>query len=167
MPPPKVYPEGEDEFLLAIQFPDGKTGYVNVTGCCGLKENLYQGSRDASKEYVSLEHPDLIFAREANAKAKKDKIDEEEKRKKEKDRLALNRDKEERSRKAQEALRSRAALPSPKLGMTQQQIVDQSNWGRPIDINRTITATGTREQWVYGNRRYLYFQNGVLTAIQD
>ena len=42
--------------------------------------------------------------------------------------------------------------------------------GKPRDINRTTTAYGVREQWVYGgvgNRRYYYFENGILTTIQD
>jgi hypothetical protein len=30
----------------------------------------------------------------------------------------------------------------------------------------TETASGTREQWVYDHRRYLYFENGRLVAIQ-
>lgn len=40
-------------------------------------------------------------------------------------------------------------------------------WGRPESINKTTTARGTREQWVYGGRNYLYFTNGVLDAIQN
>ena len=38
-------------------------------------------------------------------------------------------------------------------------------WGAPDEINRTTTAFGIREQWVYGDQ-YLYLDNGVLTAIQ-
>jgi len=33
-------------------------------------------------------------------------------------------------------------------------------------INRTTGSYGTHEQWVYGGS-YLYFQNGVLTTIQN
>ena len=40
-------------------------------------------------------------------------------------------------------------------------------WGKPIDVNTTTTARGTREQWVYSGHRYLYFENGILTAISD
>ena len=46
--------------------------------------------------------------------------------------------------------------------------------GRPNDINRTTSAHGTDEQWVYRdswewNSRiiYLYFDNGVLASWQD
>lgn len=42
-------------------------------------------------------------------------------------------------------------------------------WGKPDDINRTIGSWGTHEQWVYGkiNCNYLYFENGILTSIQN
>ncbi len=39
------------------------------------------------------------------------------------------------------------------------------SWGRPNDINKTITAYGTTEQWVYSGN-YLYFSGNKLTAIQ-
>lgn len=42
----------------------------------------------------------------------------------------------------------------------------QSSWGKPERVNRTVTAHGTREQWVYGGGNYLYFRNGVLESIQ-
>lgn len=38
-------------------------------------------------------------------------------------------------------------------------------------INRTTTAAGDQEQWVFGagfgTPKYLYFDDGILTAIQD
>ncbi len=43
----------------------------------------------------------------------------------------------------------------------------KESWGQPNDINRTITEKNTSEQWVYNNGRYLYFDNGILTTIQD
>jgi len=52
-----------------------------------------------------------------------------------------------------------------RIGMTADE-VKQSSWGRPESVNRTITARGTHEQWVYGGS-YLYFDDGVLTAIQN
>lgn len=51
------------------------------------------------------------------------------------------------------------------IGMSRQDALD-SSWGRPERVNTTTTARGTREQWVYG-RSYLYFENGVLTSIQN
>jgi len=40
-------------------------------------------------------------------------------------------------------------------------------WGEPKDINRTTTAYSVTEQWVYGSGQYVYFKNGIVTAIQD
>lgn len=51
------------------------------------------------------------------------------------------------------------------IGMTQQDALD-SSWGRPRKVNRTTTARGEREQWVYDGG-YLYFEGGVLTTIQN
>lgn len=53
-----------------------------------------------------------------------------------------------------------------RIGMTAKQ-VRATQWGDPEHINSTITAHGKREQWVYGAGSYLYFDNGILTAIQQ
>ena len=52
-----------------------------------------------------------------------------------------------------------------KIGWTEDMCV--YSWGKPSDINRTITKYGINEQWVYDDNRYLYFENGKLTSIQD
>jgi hypothetical protein len=52
------------------------------------------------------------------------------------------------------------------IGMTMEEVQD-SSWGKPQSINRSTYSTHTREQWVYGGRNYLYFDNGVLTSIQN
>ena len=52
-----------------------------------------------------------------------------------------------------------------RIGMTQQQVLE-SSWGKPQKVNRTVTSSGTREQWVYGGG-YIYIENGVVTAIQN
>lgn len=52
-----------------------------------------------------------------------------------------------------------------RIGMTAEEVVD-SMWGKPQSINRTIGSWGTHEQWVYGGRNYLYFENGILKSIQ-
>jgi hypothetical protein len=54
----------------------------------------------------------------------------------------------------------------PKIGMTEEQ-VRNSLWGEPIDINRTTTSNGVTEQWVYDGFKYVYFEDGIVTAIQD
>ena len=52
----------------------------------------------------------------------------------------------------------------PRIGMTKDQAA-RSLWRSPDSVNITETSAGTREQWVY-SLGYLYFENGILTAIQ-
>ncbi len=54
------------------------------------------------------------------------------------------------------------------IGMTEERVL-QSSWGKPDSVNRTITANVVHEQWVYESRvrGYLYFDNGILTGIQN
>lgn len=54
----------------------------------------------------------------------------------------------------------------PKIGMNKLE-VQNSSWGSPKKINKTTTAYGVHEQWVYSGYKYLYFDNGILTSIQD
>lgn len=51
------------------------------------------------------------------------------------------------------------------LGMNKEMCT--ASWGEPNDVNRTIINGLTSEQWVYGLGKYLYFKNGLLSAIQD
>jgi hypothetical protein len=50
------------------------------------------------------------------------------------------------------------------IGMTADQ-VRATCWGKPQSVNRTITARGNHEQWVYGSS-YVYLEQGVVTSIQ-
>jgi len=50
-----------------------------------------------------------------------------------------------------------------KIGMTKEMC--KLSWGEPTKINATITSGKKSEQWVY-EKNYLYFSNGILTAIQ-
>jgi hypothetical protein len=52
------------------------------------------------------------------------------------------------------------------IGMTKDAVL-KSSWGKPQKINTTTNSYGTREQWVYGNRNYLYFENDILVSIQN
>ena len=55
-----------------------------------------------------------------------------------------------------------------RIGMTKNMVL--LSWGKPKDINKTITAHAVSEQWVYersdGEMDFLYFENGILAAIQ-
>lgn len=69
-------------------------------------------------------------------------------------------------RKEQEADRKLKRSQGVRIGMTKEEVL-ASSWGRPERVNKTTNAYGTREQWVYGGGNYLYFENGVLTSIQN
>lgn len=65
----------------------------------------------------------------------------------------------------------RARAPNLRIGMTAQEALE-SNWGEPRHINKTVTAHGVREQWVYRDAygswytSYIYLTNGIVTAAQ-
>jgi len=62
--------------------------------------------------------------------------------------------------------KKKAKQEGVRIGMTQQEVLN-SNWGKPEDVNTTTTAYGTSEQWVYDGYKYLYFEDGLLTTIQE
>ena len=72
--------------------------------------------------------------------------------------------------RAQQAEVARAAAEKRRQGVTigmSKEDVLASSWGKPNDVNRSTYAWGTREQWVYGGRNYLYFTNEKLSSIQN
>jgi hypothetical protein len=56
-----------------------------------------------------------------------------------------------------------------RMGMTKKMVKEVL--GEPSDINRTVTAYSTSEQWVYekegSKTEYYYFDNGRLSTWQD
>lgn len=52
-----------------------------------------------------------------------------------------------------------------KVGMKEKQAL--LAWGLPKRVNRTTTARGSSEQWVYESGSYLYLDNGIVSAIQN
>jgi len=54
----------------------------------------------------------------------------------------------------------------PYIGMTSEQ-VKASTWGSPSKINKTTYAWGIHEQWVYYGNRYIYLEDGIVTAISE
>lgn len=64
------------------------------------------------------------------------------------------------SDRAWEAIRNQQVY----VGMTQEMCL--MSWGSPDRVNKTTTAYGTREQWIY-KYGYLYLDDGTLSAIQN
>ncbi|WP_062231516.1 hypothetical protein [Fictibacillus sp. FJAT-27399] len=73
---------------------------------------------------------------------------------------------ESQEKEAEEKAKEEAAKPLPTIGMTKKEVLN-SKWGQPTDVNKTTTANSVTEQWVYPGYKYLYFEDGVLTAIQE
>ncbi|MGP7815564.1 hypothetical protein ACTXGU_00220 [Niallia sp. 01092] len=92
-----------------------------------------------------------------------DKYDEQQEKEREQQRI------EDEKRELAEQAKLRAESPKTvSIGMTKEEVL-ADGWGMPDHVNRTTTANGTDEQWVYGeySSKYLYFEDGVLTTIQD
>jgi hypothetical protein len=53
----------------------------------------------------------------------------------------------------------------PKIGMTTKEVT-ATCWGKPQHVNRTATANVISDQFVYGNGRYVYLENGIVRSIQ-
>ncbi len=53
----------------------------------------------------------------------------------------------------------------PKIGMTVEQ-AENTCWGKPLKINRVKAHSRVREQRRYQKDRSLYFENGILVAIE-
>jgi hypothetical protein len=69
-------------------------------------------------------------------------------------------------------------LPDAAIGMTAEQVLHGTRWGKPHHVNRdTVAGNKVREQWVYtgrfedwlgsGQEGFLYFEDDVLVAIQN
>lgn len=93
---------------------------------------------------------------------------EEERRREE---TRLQREKEEREHKATLYLKygkqtaDLILAGKVRIGMTREMC--REAWGSPDDINRSSGSWGVHEQWVYGLGSYLYFENGILSSIQN
>lgn len=101
-----------------------------------------------------------------NATNEVNRIEAEKKAQEEAERKAKEKkEAEEKARKEAEE-KARKKSQGVRIGMSKQDVLD-SSWGEPDHINTTTTRYGVHEQWVYGGGNYLYFENGILTSIQN
>lgn len=154
---------------------------VNQTPCLMAYRTWFFGSRgSAFTPPPGLTAETCDKAREVHERIRREQAAEVEEREQQRARetaerqarLEAEQQREARQHSQQQAQRRKLAeelarRPPPSIGMTAGAARNQTNWGKPQSINRTTTAQGVREQWVYGPKHYLYFENGRLTAIQD
>jgi hypothetical protein len=55
---------------------------------------------------------------------------------------------------------------SPRVGMSEKEALSTC-WGRPKYRQRVGVEGLMRDEWVYGEGRYLFFDNGKILAIQE
>jgi hypothetical protein len=58
-----------------------------------------------------------------------------------------------------------ACTEEPRVGMSEQEAL-KTCWGRPKYRRRVGVEGLMRDEWVYGDGRYLYFDDGKILAIQ-
>lgn len=141
-------------------------GYKNDTAYVFHKGCLYQ---TVLKDLISPVADSLlaIFTEQEAEKEKNREIalEQEAKRKKAAGIAAMNKRKANLIDKYGESIANLIIQHKVKIGMTKEMA--RESWGIPEDINKTTNQYGTFEQWVYGGGNYLYFDNGVLTTIQN
>lgn len=157
---------GEVWTCTDISFVDSKDSY-NLRGFYFLKNGDREVKIDLGSglvnEYFMLE---TEFKKQELEKLKKEeerqKEQQEREKKEQQERIKFKND---CIAKWGQKLGSYIADGKVVLGMNKEMCI--ASWGNPININRTIVKGLTSEQWVYGWGTYLYFDNGVLSAIQD
>lgn len=55
----------------------------------------------------------------------------------------------------------------PAIGMTKEEVL-RSAWSSPRQMNKTTTASGTSEVWIYAGPSFLFFdESGILQVINS
>lgn len=101
-----------------------------------------------------------------NATNEVNRIEAEKKAQEEAERKAREKKEAEERAKREAEEKARKKSQGVRIGMTKQEVLD-SSWGEPYDINTSIGSWGVHEQWCYEGYNYLYFENGILTSIQN
>jgi hypothetical protein len=141
---------------VKVSFADGRIGFMEENMDFDRTGRLFKQQFELGdetprydwKEYIFSSDPEEVYAKERAA-------------------LATKRVAEEKgARIAHAAEAARRARGGVRVGMSMKQ-VRASSWGAPQDVHRVTTAHAVTEQWVYEGGNYLYFENGILKAIQN
>lgn len=143
------------------------TGEKFTLGSESYNQKDYTGAVQAMKLILLVDEQNLqakeLLKKYVHALNEKQRADREVENK----RLAAIREAANREAAAQEAAaKAKAKSEGVRIGMTQEQVL-ASSWGRPQKVNKTTTAYGVHEQWVYSGYNYLYFEDGILRTIQN
>lgn len=167
----------EPTYAYQIRFEDGTMGYLYADALGrytkGVAPDSVRSGVTADPKATADQNNGKLFAVDPAELGKAYAvIAEQEKRDAERvlaEQAAARRQEEARAAKLRRVAASQPTTPKKSgvlIGMNQHQVL-ASSWGRPSNIRRTTGSYGTREQWIYGGSNYLYFDNGILTAIQN
>lgn len=118
-------------------------------------ESLYnKKDLKASKDYYQkIVDSDIDDPQKGEAREKLALIDE-----------ALGLNKKSETAETEPVIKRRRKI---QIGMTADEVINETYWGKPKDINKTTTVYGVDELWSYAGSRYLYFEDGILTTINE
>jgi hypothetical protein len=157
---------GEVWTCTDVSFTDSKDAYY-LTAFYFIKNGEREVKIELGSELIS-EY--FMLEKELKNQELEKKKNDEERRREEQERQKIKQEEKSKFRnecitKWGQKMGSYIADGKVVLGMNKEMCI--AAWGNPIEINRTILHGLTSEQWVFGWRTYLYFDNGVLSAIQD
>jgi uncharacterized protein YdaU (DUF1376 family) len=165
----------DKKYVYEIVFEDGRVAYLDPED---VGPSIVTNPRTARSNYITdkpseaaSQYHDKLFSRDPEEllaiKAEEDARAARDEEAQERATAAAERaEAKSRQQKQAAAEREFKRKGGVKVGMTAAQ-VRASNWGAPSSVNRTTTAGSVHEQWVYAGHNYLYFENGVVTAIQN
>lgn len=129
-------------YLKVLQLSTGRTGYV-LWGNIDLPVKLKDSLNQTLKLQEEIKYKATLKEREASLKERKADL----------------------IRRFGSVNAERLLKQKIWLGMSAEMA--KVVLGEPEKINRTVTASGKQEQWIYNRKEYYYFTNGTLTAWQD
>lgn len=147
-----------DELMMRIDYNEHPSYFMR-----GVDFDKVIDGGSSQNRYYSALFSELIPAEQHYAALERKRLEEEARlQAKEQE----QKERETRIRKQYGAATAKLIIEGRvRIGMTAQMCRDA--WGEPSDINRTTGSWGVHEQWVYGLGSYLYFENGILTSIQN
>lgn len=134
--------------VTIIDYLDGYLGVCSDT-LCGYLNDIWINPTEESNRFIAIKKEEIEHFKKAIA-----------------NKQAIENAEQEKSyiKKYGVAVYNKLKQGKFWIGMDENMAIISLNF--PDKINRTVTRYGVHEQWVYSDK-YLYFENGILTAYQD
>lgn len=119
------------------------------------RESTYERDRRLRAEESERDHKKLLAEQEAAQ------------RQFEAEQAARRREFEDATKRRRAAAEALARKPGVRVGMSADDVLNRSSWGKPASRRRVTTAEGVTEHWHYSGGNYLRFHDGVLVMISN